>query len=90
MPAPIYDIDPKKTYKIPSRSCYACDKGAIGVATHNGEIKAGCKRHANPGIKAKFACQYCGEFVRSGSLDFGMGPWDVAHRKCYAQANSDI
>ena len=94
MPEPIYTFDPKKTYKIPSQKCYACDVGgernAVGVTLHNGEIKAACKRHANPNIKARFPCMYCGEPVRGGSIDFGEGPWDVAHKKCYVLANADI
>lgn len=87
---PIYTLDPKKTYKIPSHSCYACGAGglrnAVGVTLHNGKIRAACERHADPKIKAKFGCKYCDEFVRDDhGLDFGEGPWDIAHKKCYEQ-----
>lgn len=78
-------IDPRKTHKIPRHYCYACDEHSIGVTLHNGEIRAACKRHADPKIKAKHTCMYCDGFVRAGGLDLGAGPYDIVHKKCYAE-----
>lgn len=75
-----------KTYSIPSRECYACDKDSVGVTMHNGAIKAACKRHADPSMRVSHKCIYCDDPVRKGSLRVDN---DYAHAKCVRREHAD-
>lgn len=62
-------------HNISSARCYACDAGSVGVATHNGETKSACRRHADPSMKAGRVCYVCNGHLRAGSSH-------DAHVKC--------
>lgn len=88
-----YEVAATQTHRFTPGKCYACDKAAVGVTVHNGTVKRGCKRHADPKLKATTKpipgnglCLYCSVPVRKGSVDVD---GDDAHKKCQREQMSN-